>query len=212
MKKINPFLFLLSFIFFASCSVQQFSTDIIKPVDNNEDTLSNYFHYAVNVDYKITNKETFFADLKALAKQKDGYISELSDYMVVLDIPRTELESVLAHLAENEKIIALDYRTENHTENFNNYSLELQHATNTRNTYLKLLNEAVTVEEVLLVETELGRINQSIELLQTYIIDINQKTQYATVTVRIENLYRPGPIGHIFVGLYKSVKWLFVRS
>lgn len=77
---------------------------------------------------------------------------------------------------------------------------------------MELLEKAQTVEEILKVEKELERLNGEIDQLKGKIKRYDHLTQLATITIHLEEKKKLGILGYISVGLYKAVKWLFVRN
>jgi hypothetical protein len=63
-----------------------------------------------------------------------------------------------------------------------------------------------------LVEKELERLNETIELLKGEMNRINHLTAYSTISVYLKEKKKPGIIGYVGVGIYQAVKWLFVRN
>jgi hypothetical protein len=41
---------------------------------------------------------------------------------------------------------------------------------------------------------------------------IDHLSTYSTITVYLKEKKKPGVIGYIGIGVYKAVKWLFVRN
>ena len=81
-----------------------------------------------------------------------------------------------------------------------------------RGRYLDLLDQAATVDEILKVEKELERLNETIDLLKGKMNRIDHLDTYATITINLRERQKPGILGYIGIGLYRSVRWLFVRG
>ncbi|MEL6628160.1 MAG: DUF4349 domain-containing protein, partial [Bacteroidota bacterium] len=62
------------------------------------------------------------------------------------------------------------------------------------------------------VEKELERLNTELDLLKGQMKRLENLTTFATINIRHEEKKKPGPLGYIGLGLYHSVKWLFVRN
>lgn len=73
-----------------------------------------------------------------------------------------------------------------------------------------LLERATTVEEILAVERELGRVTESLTLLEAKLAAQSTRVDFAEVRLHVEDPPSPGPVGWVFYGLFKGVKWLFV--
>ena len=74
------------------------------------------------------------------------------------------------------------------------------------------MEEAENVEAALKVEKELERLNEKIDLLKGKINRIDHLSEYSTISINYEQHKKPGILGYIGLGLYKGVKWLFVRN
>jgi hypothetical protein len=104
------------------------------------------------------------------------------------------------------------------TDEYRDNTAVLTNLKKVRERYLALLDKAKTVEEILKVEAELERVNSQIEKLEGTIKYAEQSVTYSLITVKFNEKekpvqvmkMRPGPIGWIFYGLYKGIKWLFV--
>ncbi len=105
------------------------------------------------------------------------------------------------------------------TDEYHDNSAALASLKKVRDRYLALLDKAKTVEEILKVEAELERVNSEIERLEGKIKYAEQSVAFSLITVKFNEKEepvqetsgpRPGPIGWVFYGLYKGIKWLFV--
>jgi hypothetical protein len=66
------------------------------------------------------------------------------------------------------------------------------------------------VSDILSIEKELERINTEIEILEGRIKYAELSVTYSNITVRFREKAAPGPLGWIFYGVYRGIKWLFV--
>jgi len=96
------------------------------------------------------------------------------------------------------------------TDQFRDNVTRLNSMKTVRDRYLALLEQAKTVSEVLSVERELERINMGIEMLEGRIKYAESSVAYSSVTVKFREPATPGPVGWVFVGLYRAIKWLFI--
>ena len=67
------------------------------------------------------------------------------------------------------------------------------------------------ITEILKIEKELERLNNSIDYLEGKINRMSHQIKYATITVETSAELKAGIVGSFFTGIYKGVKWLFVR-
>jgi hypothetical protein len=79
-----------------------------------------------------------------------------------------------------------------------------------------LLAEAKSVEDVLNIERELARVQGEIDAMQGQLDYLDRQVAESTIdlTLQVPEVtppeQKPGPLGYVFVGLWKAVKWLFV--
>lgn len=66
------------------------------------------------------------------------------------------------------------------------------------------------VQDVLEVEKELSRVTLELERLKGQMRTMKRETTYASFRLSVEEEVTPGPLGWVFYGSYKAVKWLFV--
>lgn len=98
------------------------------------------------------------------------------------------------------------------TEDYLDFKIRLENAEKSRERYLELLSQAENVEAALKVEKELERLNASIDILKGKMNRIDHLSEFSTITVNLKEKKKPGPLGYIGIGLYRSVMWLFVRN
>ncbi|MFN7135552.1 MAG: DUF4349 domain-containing protein, partial [Myxococcales bacterium] len=73
-----------------------------------------------------------------------------------------------------------------------------------------LVEQAKEVKDVLAVEAELARVTEQLELHKGRMRALQNQTAYGTVEVAFEERVTPGPVGWLFYGAFRTVKWLFV--
>lgn len=79
-----------------------------------------------------------------------------------------------------------------------------------RDRLLALLAKAETVEDVLAIERELGRVTEALAVAEAALAAQESKVAFTDLHVRLVDPATPGPVGWVFYGLYTGVKWLFV--
>ncbi|MBK6622314.1 MAG: DUF4349 domain-containing protein [Saprospirales bacterium] len=116
----------------------------------------------------------------------------------------------MSKLGEGPK--ARPCRGQDVTDEYTDYQIRLDNARKARERYLELLAKAENVEAALKVEKELERLNETIDLLEGKMTRIDHLSEFSTITIALKERKNPGLIGYIGIGLYYSVKWLFVRN
>jgi hypothetical protein len=107
-----------------------------------------------------------------------------------------------------DKTVSADDVTDNYFDLF----IRLENAEKARKRYLELLEKAQNVDETLKVEKELERLNTDIDLLKGKISKLEHLSEYSTITIYVSEKKKLGILGYVGVGVYKVVKWFFVRN
>ncbi len=152
------------------------------------------------------------AQLTTLVEKYNGYIKENSTYYSSIRVEAKFLDSALLDLEsfgriENKRTSGSDV-----SANYYDTKIRLENAERARERYLQLLDKAENVEAALLVEKELERLNETIDRLKGQLNSTDHLVAYSTINISIRERKKPGLIGYVGIGLYKSVKWLFVRN
>lgn len=161
--------------------------------------------------------ETLFPDtvhvrVVALASKYNGYVLKAVNTIVIIRIPANNFDSCMADVELLGKVISRHITGQDVTDRYSDHKIRLDNAQKTRERYLALLDRAETIQEVLLLEKELERLNREIELLKGKIHKLEHLVSYATISVDTSEQVKLGPLGYVFNGLYKGIKWLFVRN
>jgi len=152
------------------------------------------------------------AKVVKLAEVYEGFMSESSSSGATIRVPAARLEEALSEISTYAKVKEQRLSGEDVTEQYYDMKIRLDNAEKARRRYLELLAKAETVEETLLVERELERLTETIDLLKGRMNRIDQLDAYATINVRVNRKVKLGPLGYVVKGAYSVVAWLFVRS
>ena len=157
------------------------------------------------------------SEVLKIANAYGGYVLFSRKDYAKIRVPSDELQSALADLkslgeVEEESITGQDV-----TDKYYDIQTRLESTIKTKERYEALLQKAVNVDEVLRIERELERLNTTIESYKGQIKRLDELEAFATIAVYFrevtpEKVVKPGPLGYVFVGLYKGIKWLFVRE
>jgi hypothetical protein len=166
--------------------------------------------YTISLRLFVKNPEETRRILVEQVKNNKGYILRETDNFITTRIPSENMENFLNNtrplgIIEKEKKTGTDI-----TDQYRDNLIRLDSLRNIRDRYLALLGKANTVNEVLTIEKELERINTQIELLEGKIKYAELSVAYSNITVEFRERAKPGPVGWIFYGLYRGIKWLFV--
>lgn len=147
--------------------------------------------------------------LDALAQKYRGYISNVSaqDYggrmigTIIIRVPSEHFKDIIQDIGEIGDLQEQNISLEDVTEEYVDLTARLENLKQQEERYREILDIAVTVEDVLKVETQLERIRGEIESLQGRINYLDNKIQYSTVQIRLsepETIIHEARIRHAF--------------
>ena len=168
--------------------------------------------YSAEMRLQVDQPDSVQLQLQKLAESYEGYVQSAAHHEVVLRVKQPYLDAALDQIATFGKVEARHLRAQDVTEDFLDFQIRLENAQKARDRYLQLLAEAQNVEEALLVERELERLNGVVDELKGKLNRLSHLEAFATITVDLQEKVKPGLVGYLFVGLYQGVKWLFVRN
>ncbi|MCK8501739.1 DUF4349 domain-containing protein [Myxococcus fulvus] len=145
-----------------------------------------------------------------LAKTHGGYAEHVTTRSAVVRIPAERLDGFLAAVPALGEVERKSVSASDVTDVHRDLKVRLANVTRIRERYLELLQRAVSVEDTLKVEKELERITVEYETLKARLEGLEGEVALSTVNLDFERPVRPGPVGWVFYGLGKAVKWLFV--
>ena len=218
---------LISFLLFASCATDVRSAPMSEDYNQSgltetaertgylsenspNETERRMVAYSVSMELSVEDIEKTRILLTEQVSIFNGYITRDNNNAIVMRIPSEKMDDFLTAVrelgkVENESKTGVDI-TEQHRDNI----IRLESLKNVRERYLALLGRANTVNEILSIERELERINSQIELMEGRIKNAETSVAYSNITIRFSSKSRPGPVGWLFVGLYRGIRWLFV--
>jgi hypothetical protein len=168
--------------------------------------------YSSSIYLTVENPDTAIARITSIAKQHKGYVQESGTTKCVVRIPNESQTAAAGAIEACGKVTYKNTTGQDVSDQYADYEIRLDNAKNARKRYLELLEKASTVAEALLVEKELERLNETIDLLEGKMNRIDHLSTYSTITIYLKEKKKPGIIGYIGIGIYHSVKWLFVRN
>ena len=168
---------------------------------------------SVSLRLSVNIIDTANAQLKEIAKKHKGYASQIAGYSSIVRVKNENLEKAIKEIGALGKIYSKSIANDVFTKmEIKTHNIKLENAEKSRERYLELLTKAENVEDVQKVEKELERLSETINSLIRYIDSSNHLAEFATITIGWEEKKKPGIIGYIFLGIYRPVKWLFVRN
>lgn len=196
----------------ASYKSVRFGDESIVDSKNKQEDLKRMILYNATMDIKVKNTDSALVRLKEIAVRHDGYAMNLGSYSATIRVKSAMLNAAIEDIAAIGKVERKNIYGEDVTEQFYDFTIRLENAQKARQRYLELLEKAENVEAALKVEKELERLNGEIDLLQGKINRLKHLEEFSTITVHIQQKKKLGVLGYVSVGLYKGVRWLFVRG
>ncbi len=212
MKSI--YLFLIAAITLVSCTTteprRKFKSNGSRDDFGHEETRKVIYDASIHMDVK--NIDSAIADAREIAKKHEGYTQSIETGSTTLRIKQSRLNEALSELSKLGKITWKNIKADDVTDTYTDFQIRLDNAEKTRKRYLELLNKATTVDEILKIEKELERLNESIDLIKGKMNRIDHLSNFSTITVSFQEETKPGVLSYPLIGIYKGVKWLFVRN
>ncbi|MCB1323013.1 MAG: DUF4349 domain-containing protein [Leptospiraceae bacterium] len=149
-----------------------------------------------------------------VAERYKGYVSNESiseDYVqLVLRIPDAQLENALNELGTAGEITDRRINVDDVTMQYTDILIRIENAKKLQHRLNELLAKAENVRETLEIERELARITTELERMEGQRRLLENQIQLATLTVTYRRSEQPGPLGWVFYGAYRAVRWLFI--
>ena len=121
--------------------------------------------YSASMILEADIPDTAIARIDHLSKMYKGYITEISETSIYLRVPNASLDEVMAAVGTLGKVIREQKSGRDVSDEYTDLGIRLENAQKARQRYLELLEKAANVEEALLVEKELERLNGTIDQL-----------------------------------------------
>ena len=167
---------------------------------------------SVSMELESANPEETKKKIDIEVKNFKGFVVKESSYSISLRVPSQSLDVFCEQVHKTGKLIDERKTGEDITDVYQDDLLRLNTLKTVRARYTDLLNKATKVEEMLNIEKELERINGQIELYEGRKKYSESRVAYASVSIVITEptTTRPGPLGWVFYGIYKGIRWLFI--
>ena len=147
---------------------------------------------------------------RTLAESMGGYASSESTGGIVLRVPNPRLREAMNALEKLGEVTDKHVRGDDVTAAYQDLDVRIANAKRYQETLRELAAKSASVEELLQVEKEQSRITTELEQLEARMRLLQNETSLATVSVNVSKKVRPGPLGWVFYGAYRTVKWFFI--
>lgn len=189
-----------------------FANDLQTASDKTAKPAERIMIYNASLTLSVRNTDSTNNHLARVAAKYEGYVLSMGTERSVIRVKAGRLNEALNSICTGGKLREKNVYSEDITHEYKDAKIRLENSMKARQRYLELLAKAENVEAALKVEKELERLNTEIDVLEGRLKRLEHLTEYSTITVNLEKKTRPGILGYVFVGLYKGVKWLFVRN
>ncbi|MDR0475265.1 MAG: DUF4349 domain-containing protein [Treponema sp.] len=166
--------------------------------------------YSISLELSVKNTDETKEILVEQVKNNKGFIVKETENYITTRIPTENMENFINNAKALGKIESETKTGTDITDQYRDNVIRLENLKNVHDRYLALLEKANTVTDILSIEKELERVNMEIEILEGRIKYAELSVTYSNITVRFREKVKPGPVGWIFYGLYRGIKWLFV--
>lgn len=193
----------------ASVDTQRASADQSKP--NPERKLIRNAWMTVEVD----DTDDFPSTVETIGKMAEamnGYMQSESSTSATILVPTDRIDEALEKIEKLGKVTYRNVTVVDATANYVDMQIRIENLRKMRVRLTELVNQSTSVKEVLEVERELARVTSELERIEGQMRLLSQQTSFATISVTLEERVKPGPLGWIFYGIGKGVKWLFIRN
>lgn len=167
--------------------------------------------YNASLTIAVENSDSLNHELIKLSKEYEGYAVTLGNKSSIVRVQAPRLDDAIKRITKLGKVKHKTISGDDVTEEYKDYRIRLDNATQARSRYLELLAKAENVKSTLKVEKELERLNTEIETLKAKLEGLDHLSEFSTISLTIIEKQKPGIIGYAGLGVYKAVRWLFVR-
>jgi hypothetical protein len=161
---------------------------------------------------RVNNSDSLNRSLTEVFKKYNGYAVTLGNDRSTIRVGAVSLDKAITDIARLGKLKSKTLKGSDVTDEYKDYGIRLDNAEKARQRYLELLAKAENVEAALKVEKELERLNGEIESLKGKLDRLRHLSDFSTIDIYIDQKEKLGVLGYASVGVYKAVKWLFVRE
>lgn len=208
MRKRNVALALVSTVVLGACSANKAAM-----VSPRSDAAGRKMTWSASLDVGVKRDkdvEPALEKARTIAEGKGGFAASESTSSVVLRVPSPELSATLDALEKLGDVEDKWINGDDVTETYSDLEVRIENAKRFQERLRELAAKAGSVQELLAVEKEQARVTTELEQLEAQMRLLKSNVTLATIRVHIAKKVTPGPIGWVFYGIYRGVKWLFI--
>lgn len=206
-RKIYLFLVLILVLFLVGCgSGATSSPDVNGSISNEGEYTENgiltetsrKIYYNVNISIECEDVSEKFNYYINKAVSFDGYMSNSrldpsSNATVTLRIPTSKLNDFLNFIDDDEsKILDKDITSNDITTKYNQYEARLEVLKASRASYIKILEKASTINDVISINRRIEEIDSEILQLENQLSYYDNLVDYSTVVIHLTSNHKEG--------------------
>jgi Domain of unknown function (DUF4349) len=138
--------------------------------------------YEANLLLAVNDVEATLRAIEALAKDAGGYLVSRGNAQIVVRVPQARFEESVGKVEPLGEVLNRTINAEDVTDEYRDLDLRLKNARTLRDRLQALLARA-NVDEAIKIERELGRITESIELIEGRLKGLSARIAFARVEV-----------------------------
>jgi hypothetical protein len=167
------------------------------------------------LEMEVWNVSNAVAQATAVAQQQGGFVEQKSggeeaSATLRLRVPAAKLKAAVGALEELGTVTHRNLSSEDVTEQYVDVEARLKNKIVLRDRLKQLLDKAVSVKDVLAIETELNRVQADLDSMAARLKVLKGQADLATIEVSFTRQAILGPLGYVCKGLWGCVEKLFV--
>lgn len=157
------------------------------------------------LDFTVENYDKSYDKIRSVTANAGGYISDSKEAVhtarnhsrkggyVVIRIPPEKFNDVVSQIENIGNLTNKEINVQDVTQEYVDLSARLRNANSEEENFLKIMKNATTVEEMLLVEKEIGRVRGNIEQMQGQIAYMDERINFATIHINLQEPAKEEP-------------------
>ena len=150
------------------------------------------------------------ARIEAVAVGLQGHVVNRTTRFITLRVPAPQLDAAVKAIGALGELTERDISAVDVTAQVTDLKVRIDNLATLRTRLKGLVERAEVVKDLIELEKELARVTAELERLQAQQRGLSHDVALSRINVRLEEEVSPGPIGWVFYGLYRGVKWLFI--
>jgi len=169
------------------------------------ETVDRKIIYNAWLSLEVQDVDVAVSQIQAVAEEFGGYVSQMSvskgtdvkTGSVTLRIPQADFYTAISRVEQLGEVKDKNIGSEDVTERYIDLKARLENAQRQEQRLLELLDKASDVEDMLKIESELGRIQEQIEVYTGQLTYLERRVEYAAITVALSEPSPPAPLPEV---------------